>query len=297
MNKNLLLSFVALCCLVLLVNARPDPQNLSDVTDEEKAEINKPIEVGDDSQPTQEDIEEDSKLEEQLEEMIEDDEDDDYYDDDYNGWTDQIMNPIRNVGQSISNSVNGAAAIVNNGADMANNWWNGSGDEDYDDYFENYDDANEQVNAWWDAHIEEEYEYDEDDDMEKMVDNDGGDDDANRNILDEDDEDYDDYEEDLYDYYDLYSNMRYPKPEESKWEASQIHHPKDNRVQLNRMRSRQSVPYSVDDYFDFVVIAMCVVLLFIMLMAGISRYQNQRYLKKTYGKRNSKDGEKRPLID
>lgn len=298
-----LILLLLICLLGRSINARPQ-EVPSENTEEEAANNNTSSEEAasdtekSEKNPNAEIIDSDSKLEEELEELIEEEEDDDYYED--YGWSEQIMKPIRNVGQTISNGVNAAAGFANAGADMANQWWNGSGDGEFDDYFENYDDANEQVNSWWDAHIEEAYEYDEDeedtpDEAAKVEPKKAAvkSEDGNPAV---DDEDYED--EDMYDYYDLYSAMRYPKPEESKWEAKQIHNPKDNRVQLQRMKSRQDMPYSMDDYFDFVVIAMCVVLLFIMLMAGVSRYQNQRYLKKTYGrKRLEGKEERRPLMD
>lgn len=211
---------------------------------------------------------------------MDDDEFDDYY-----SWQDRIMNPVRNAGQKISDTVGGAANVVNDGVNAAADWWNGEDDYDYDD---DYADDQEQVNAWWDKMQEAEYNYDDIDD---------GSEDENDNPPKpaesvEDLDDLDDYEEEDYDYYDLYNTIKYPKPEDSKQEAKNIHHPKDNKITMPRMRSRVKQPYSVDDYFDFVVIAMCVVLLFIMLLAGVSRYNNQQYLKKAYG-RNS---EKSPLI-
>lgn len=231
----------------------------------------------------------DSSIEDDIEDMMYDDEDDDYYD----SWQSTVMEPLRGVGQSISNTVNNAAQMLNAGADAAANWWNGgSGDgfDDYDeDFYENYDTAEDQVNAWWKEAMEQDYNYDEDDEDE-VFDNVKS---EVENTSDEDDYDDEDYDDDDYDYYELYQAIKYPKPSESKVEASQIHHPKDNKIQLTRMRSRTDMPYAVDDYFDFVVIAMCVVLLFIMLLAGVSRYNNQRYLKKTYGKKSE---ERTPLI-
>ena len=280
-------SILSLLLLTLASLAIARPQQISDVDEKDMEEITPPKDQPDNSAPTAQDIKEDSELENELEELIEDEEDEDYYDD--YGWGESIMNPIRNVGQSISNGVNVAAGAVNAGVDMANSWWVGSGDDDYDDYFENYDDANEQVNAWWDAHVDQEYNYDEDDG--ELEGKDILPKSAQQSDMEDDEDDY--IDEDDYDYYDLYAAMRYPKPEESKIEAKQIHHPKDNKVVLNRMRSRADIPYGVDDYFDFVVIAMCVILLFIMMLAGISRYNNQRYLKRTYGKKND---ENRPLI-
>lgn len=284
--------FLSLIFLTLsLISARPQETDSTDnaATPIENTDtVNDSIETdiasdADLDAATQEEIAKDTELEEELEEMIEEDEDEDYYDDDY-GWSDTIMNPMRNVGQSISNGIAGAADLANGAVNQVNEWWQDDGDYEY---MEAYNDMDEQVNAWWDAHINTEYSYDED----ELDDND------DERINGDDDEDFDDddYEdEDLYDYYDLYSQMRYPKPEENtKLEAKSIHKNSDNRVQLQRMKSRVDIPYGADDYFDFVVIAMCVVLLFIMLLAGVSRYQNQRYLKRTYGKKNE---ENRPLI-
>lgn len=196
---------------------------------------------------------------------------DDYYD---YGWKEQLMAPIRNVGQSVSKSVAAAADSINTGINAANDWWDGgSGDHDYDPYEDEY----EQVNNWWDAMEQETYEYNE------------GATDAKPAAKDKEEA-----PEDYSDYNDIWDEIKYPKPEESKVEAKKIHRPSETRVVLKRMRPRDKQPYGLDDYFDFVVIAMCCVLLFIMMLAGVSRYNNQRYLKKTYGR--DKHSEKSPLL-
>merc|ERR1719487_1928128 len=100
---------------------------------------------------------------------------------------------------------------------------------------------------------QEQYEYDEKEEDKAKAESDETD-------LD----DYDAYES-------IWDEIKYPKPEESKVEAKQIHKPSETRVVLKRMKSRNQQPYGIDDYFDFVVIAMCCVLLFIMMLAGVSR--------------------------
>lgn len=263
------------------------------ITARPQEEINKNVEADDSTSNDETDpeiaseVEKDVELEQELEEMMEEDEDEDYYED--YGWSDSIMNPMRKAGQSISNGVAGVAGMANNAASSLNEWW-ADEDDDYE-YMEAYNDMDEQVNAWWDAHINEEYNYDEEDDDDLTQEEEYQKDDVNANAeaqTSEEGEDYDDddYEDDMYDYYDLYSQMRYPKPESVEIQPKAIHKNVENRVQLQRMKSRVDVPYGADDYFDFVVIAMCVVLLFIMLMAGVSRYQNQRYLRAKYGKRS-----------
>lgn len=201
------------------------------------------------------------------EELQKEEELEDYYD--YT-WKEQLMAPIRNVGQIVSENIAGAASSINTGLSAANDWWDGgSGDTDYEAYENEYD----QVNNWWDAMEQEQYEYEEKEE------------DAKKEASDDEMDDYDAYES-------IWDEIKYPKPEDSKVEAKQIHKPSETRVVLKRMKSRQQQPYGIDDYFDFVVIAMCVVLLFIMMLAGVSRYNNQRYLKKTYGREN----EKSPLL-
>jgi len=232
----------------------------------------------------------DENIEESLETSLDQEENVDYYDD---NWTDTLMNPIRNVGQTISDTVQGAANMINAGADQVNKFWGDDEDEDYDDdYYDNYDRDQDQVNAWWDAQQEVEYSSyaGDDDDKKESTDKKEDTETEDEKVFDDEEEMFDD---DEYDYDDLYQAIKYPKPSESKVEPSQIHHPKDNKVQLSRMKSRLDMPYGVDDYFDFVVVAMCVVLLFIMLLAGVSRFNNQKYLRKTYGR---KSPERHPLI-
>jgi len=207
------------------------------------------------------------------EELQKEEELEDYYD--YT-WKEQLMAPVRNVGQMLSGGVKGAAESINTGLSAANEWWDGgSGDADYEPYENEYD----QVNNWWDAMEQEQYEYEEKDEDKPKEKVEGAE-------VDETDmDDYDAYES-------IWDEIKYPKPENSKVEAKQIHKPSETRVVLKRMKNRNQQPYGVDDYFDFVVIAMCVVLLFIMMLAGVSRYNNQRYLKKAYGR----GSEKSPLL-
>ena len=281
--------------LFTIITARPQPQE-EDQNDADSQALSpdndEPIsnDQNDENDPEiASEVAKDVALEQELEEMMEEDEDEDYYED--YGWSDTIMNPMRNVGQSISNGVGAVAGMANNAASSLNEWW-ADDDDDYE-YMEAYNDMDEQVNAWWDAHINEEYNYDEDDDDDDLNNEEEYQKDENSNseaqIGDnmDDDDDYDeDYEDDLYDYYDLYSQMRYPKPEAVEIQPKSIHKNTENKVQLQRMKSRVDVPYGADDYFDFVVIAMCVVLLFIMLLTGVSRYQNQRYLRAKYGRKS-----------
>jgi len=207
------------------------------------------------------------------EELQKEEELEDYYD--YT-WKEQLMAPVRNVGQMLSGGVKGAADSINTGLSAANEWWDGgSGDADYEPYENEYD----QVNNWWDAMEQEQYEYEEKEEVKPKAKVEGAE-------VDETDmDDYDAYES-------IWDEIKYPKPEDSKVEAKQIHKPSETRVVLKRMKNRNQQPYGVDDYFDFVVIAMCVVLLFIMMLAGVSRYNNQRYLKKAYGR----GSEKSPLL-
>lgn len=205
------------------------------------------------------------------EELQKEEELEDYYD--YT-WKEQLMAPVRNVGQMLSGGVKGAAESINTGLSAANEWWDGgSGDADYEPYENEYD----QVNNWWDAMEQEQYEYEEKEEKPKPV--------EGAEVDETDMDDYDAYES-------IWDEIKYPKPEDSKVEAKQIHKPSETRVVLKRMKNRNQQPYGVDDYFDFVVIAMCVVLLFIMMLAGVSRYNNQRYLKKAYGR----GSEKSPLL-
>ena len=47
-------------------------------------------------------------------------------------WKEQLMAPVRNVGQMLSGGVKGAAESINTGLSAANEWWDGgSGDADY----------------------------------------------------------------------------------------------------------------------------------------------------------------------
>jgi len=95
--KNISILSLLLLTLASLAIARP--QQISDVDEKDMEEITPPKDQPDNSAPTAQDIKEDSELENELEELIEDEEDEDYYDD--YGWGESIMNPIRNVGQSI----------------------------------------------------------------------------------------------------------------------------------------------------------------------------------------------------
>ena len=130
---------VAAVSLVLfsskLVTSRPQ---------EEAAAAAAPVETSDEAAP--EITEEELQKEEELE---------DYYD--YT-WKEQLMAPIRNVGQMVSGGVKAAAESIDTGLSAANEWWDGgSGDTDYEPYENEYD----QVNNWWDAMEQEQYEYDE----------------------------------------------------------------------------------------------------------------------------------------
>jgi len=184
------------------------------------------------------------------------DDDDDY--DEYGWGMDEWMEPVRKVGQHLSDAVGVAADTINTGIDSFNDFWEGGDEDDYN-YYDNEDD---QVNAWWDRFKEDDYdEYEEDD--------------------------YDDDEQ-------FYDAMRFPKPAEGAHAKENIHPPNKQPIQLKKMGNRRNNPYQVEDYFDFVVIAMCCVLLFIMLLGGVSRYNNQQYLKKKYG-RNSLESKK--LLD
>merc|ERR1712048_30430 len=235
--------------------AKPPEEKPAETTSEKPAEADKPADEAAES----------TEGDRESEEL------DDYYD---YGWKEQLMAPIRNVGQSVSNGVAAAAESINTGLNAANDWWDGgSGDHDYDPYEDEY----EQVNNWWDAMEQETYEYNEGAAEEKPKESKEG----------------ETGEDDYADYNDIWDEIKYPKPEESKVEAKQIHRPSETRVVLKRMRPRDKQPYGLDDYFDFVVIAMCCVLLFIMMLAGVSRYNNQRYLKKTYGRESN---EKSPLL-
>jgi len=63
------------------------------------------------------------------EELQKEEELEDYYD--YT-WKEQLMAPVRNVGQMLSGGVKGAAESINTGLSAANEWWDGgSGDADY----------------------------------------------------------------------------------------------------------------------------------------------------------------------
>lgn len=244
-----------------LVSSRPQEAAAVEPAAVEPVADAAPVEVAADADATTI-TEEELQKEEELE---------DYYD--YT-WKEQLMAPVRNVGQMLSGGVKGAAESINTGLSAANEWWDGgSGDADYEPYENEYD----QVNNWWDAMEQEQYEYEEKEEKPKPV--------EGAEVDETDMDDYDAYES-------IWDEIKYPKPEDSKVEAKQIHKPSETRVVLKRMKNRNQQPYGVDDYFDFVVIAMCVVLLFIMMLAGVSRYNNQRYLKKAYGR----GSEKSPLL-
>lgn len=236
-------------CLVGLAVSVPYPQEGEENAAPAETESNEAAPVETESNTPEESITPDESLDPAA------DDEDDY--DEYGWGMDEWIEPVRQVGQHLSDAVGAAASSINSGIDTFNDFWEG-GDDDYD-YYDNEDD---QVNAWWDRFKEDDYdEYDGDD--------------------------YDNDEE-------FYGAMNFPKPAEGGHEKDKIHPPNRQPIQLKKMGSRKNNPYQVEDYFDFVVIAMCCVLLFIMLLGGVSRYNNQQYLKRKYG-RNSAESKK--LLD
>ena len=124
--------------LVTLVSSRPQENENSESAVSENSDSELPA----DSEITEEELQKEEELE-------------DYYD---YSWKEQLMAPIRNVGQMVSGGVASAADSINTGLSAANEWWDGgSGDVDYEPYENEYD----QVNNWWDAMEQEQYEYDE----------------------------------------------------------------------------------------------------------------------------------------
>merc|ERR1711912_152178 len=121
--------------LVTLVSSRPQENENSESAVSENSDSELPA----DSEITEEELQKEEELE------------------DYS-WKEQLMAPIRNVGQMVSGGVASAADSINTGLSAANEWWDGgSGDADYEPYENEYD----QVNNWWDAMEQEQYEYDE----------------------------------------------------------------------------------------------------------------------------------------
>lgn len=233
-----------------------------------------------------------------------DDANDNIYDNDdfyeysqINKW-DKVMQPVRNVGQTISKGVNKVANMFVDG-----NYDYYEENDDDNDYYA-YDDVDKQVNAWWDAHIDA--DYDDYGDLEDYIgDNDEAGDSkgAEDNINDNDndtEEYYDEYEDEDYDDYyisDLLNSIKYPKPDNSKVDTNKIHHPKNDVVKMKGMIPRKDIGYNSSDYIDFAIIAICVILLFGMMAGGVSKFNDQAYLRRTYGKRKDQSGEKKPLIE